>query len=824
MIRHYVVTALKNLLKNRLFSLINIGGLSIGLAASMLIALYVQDESAYDKHWTNAAHLYRINTSVDPGSGLRRGPGSSAAALPALQLAFPDSIVRGSRLMDLERELEFGDLRLSVAVATVDAEFIDMFDFQVLAGDLRAALASPGGIALNQEFANRIFGAEAALDKVLTLSINGVRRDFRVGAVYTLPPGNTVLELPALVLFDEAQLGPQITTNWRAQILRSYVQLAPGVDVASLEAALPAFIDRNVPATAFDGAVPSQRYRLDLQNIRELHLDSPFDASRAGGNRTVVLAFSAIAVLVLLIGCINFTVLSTARAMQRAKEVSVRKTVGASRRQLIGQHLGESFLVVLPAVLMALMLVDLLLPVFEAIVGKALAVSWTEPRTWGALLLLFLSVGIAGGLYPAFVLSRPRPGAALEGTGGREAVGAARLRNILAVFQFSIAIVLMAATTLIYAQIEFASSRDPGFDKENLLVIDGMLLRGEVSVRKEVLKQAVEALPAVVATTLSVHQPTQQSGMANNFLPFTLVGEEGSMHQLATVTIDHDFLSTYRISLQAGRDYARERDQPSGLIQIVPTAATTDESNVIINASAARELGFASPGQALGARLSSSSPFTQRAETLTVIGVAEDTHFFSLNAVPRAEVYLLSPTVADVLTIRYRGNEQDLLADITRIWREVMGDAELTFGFVDQNMAGEFAQARMEAKIVVSFATLAILIACLGLFGSAAFNVERRTREIGIRKVMGAQVREIVALLLWQFTRPVLLANLLAWPVALWVMLNWLQRFPYQLEAWLLLPICVLAGLVALFIAWMTVGGMAAKAASAKPVLALRYE
>ena len=835
--KNYFKATIKHLVNSKLFSAINVLGLAIGLTACSLIALYVQDETSYDRHWTNAERIFRVNTTIDR-TGSSRGTVNvtSAAALPALRRYFADELELGAYSVFKGNEIRIGDRRFDETILEVDRELIDIFELETVAGSLEAALEEPNRIALSAALAERLFAGEDALDQTLTLvDSDGNVADYRVGAVYRLPPGNTVLDLPAITRHD-ATARPYMM-SWGILSGPTYVQLAPGVDVADIHSRMAAFVDQNVDISSMmagPDVAPSDRVAFSFQNIADAYLYSP---GAGGGNATMVFAFSAVAALVLLIACFNFMILTTAKATQRAKEVAIRKIIGASRAQLIVQFLGESFLLALVSMLCSLALVEVMLPLFESLVGRSLEIPYSDPRVYLSLLALLGVVGLTSGLYPAFVLSHFRPAGTLSAHRLTEAQGSVSLRGVLVVFQFTVSIALIIATTVIYAQVQYTVNRDPGFDKENLLVI-GSLLRVDNPIsrsnrggRKETLRREIAALSEVTSVGLSVHQPGQTFGLSTITVPFTLLEGGSGAQPISILGVDAGFLGAYETPLIAGRDFDEDRDRESRLfpwrsfdVSAVDPAATST-SNVIINASAARLLGFAEAADAIGRQLrSGNSGFTALAETATIIGVVADTQFFSLRTEPRPEVYVFSPAFADVLTVRFRGSPQTLLAAVRDIWQAWAGDEPLAASFVDQNLLEQFDRERTEGRVLVSFAALAILVACLGLFGSASFTVDRRTKEIGIRKVFGAEVREVVGLLLWQFSRPVIIANLLAWPAALWALMNWLERFPYRIETWLLAPICLAAGLVALVIAWLTVAGSSIRVAAANPIHALRYE
>lgn len=837
MFKHYRNAAIRHLVNSKLFSAINILGLAIGIAACTLIALYVHDETSYDQHWDNAERIFRINTTIDrTGSSPNTVNVTSAAALPALRRYFAAEIELGAYTVFKGNEIRIGDRRFDATVLEVDPELIDIFELETLAGSLKAALESPNGIALDAAVAERLFAGDEALEKTLMLvDSDGNAADFRVGAVYRLPPANTVLDLPAMIRHD-ATARPYLM-SWGILSGPTYVQLAPGVDVAGIHSRMAAFVDQNVDISgmvAGPDVAPSDRVNFTFQTIPDAYLHSP---GGGGGNPTIVFTFAAVAVLVLLIACFNFMILTTAKATQRAKEVAIRKVVGASRGQLVVQFLGESFLITLVAIVASLAIVELTLPSFESLVGRSLEIPYSDPRVYLSLLALLAVVGFTSGLYPAFVLSQFRPAGTFKANRLTEAKGSVSLRSVLVVFQFGVSIALMIATAAIYAQVQFTVNRDPGFNKENLLVIgsllrvDNPMARSGTAASKETLRREIAALPAVVSAGLSVHQPGQRVGLSTITVPFTLLEGPAGAQPIWILGVDDGFFGTYETPLIAGRNFAAAQDRESRLLPwssfdvaaVDPQATST--SNVILNASAARQLGFSAAADAIGRQLrSGNSGFTGLVETATVIGVVADTQYFSLRTEPRPEVYVFSPAFADVLTVRFRGVPQTLLRGVADIWQAWAGDEPLAATFVDQNLLEQVAAERTEGRVLVSFAALAILVACLGLFGSASFTVDRRTKEIGIRKVFGAEVGEVVGLLLWQFSRPVLIANLLAWPVALWALMNWLERFPYRIETWILAPICLAAGFVALAIAGLTVAGSSLRVAAASPIHALRYE
>ncbi|HTQ98380.1 MAG TPA: ABC transporter permease, partial [Candidatus Acidoferrum sp.] len=689
MIRNYFVTAINNLLKHKLFSVINIAGLAIGLAACILIGLYVQNELAYDKQWQDAGRLFKLDTTLDrTGSNPSRSGGDSFLATPLLRQAFADEIEAAARVINFDQEVRLDGANVSVSIPEVDRDVTKVFDFAVLAGSLDSTLEVPGRLALGEATAVRLFGSVAkAMGQTLTVVASGPGAkdtQLTVTAVYRLPAGNSILSLPSLTLLDEAKY-PYLR-NWLILATNDYVKLRPGIDVNNLLARMPAVIDHGVDISGMQagpGVTPSQRMRLRLVNIADVYLKAP-ETLQFGGNLTLVLAFSVISLLVLMIGCTNFTILSTVKATQRAREVALRKVVGARRGELIWQFLGESTLLVALALIVALMLVELLLPVFGNWVGKALQFDLLQPRVWLALLALTLLVSVTGGLYPAFVLSYFRPAATLKANRSNEPLSAAGLRNVLVTFQFAISIALMIATAIVWLQVQYTVNRDPGFDRDRLLVINNLMSRPGVRSRIDTLRQQVAALPGVTVTALSGHQPMQRINLSTIMMPYTLEGGDRTALQLPTLSIDPDFLAAYRIPLLAGRVFSAAEDTPATFFDFTVKRGSEQQGKAIINMAAARSMGFTQPAAALGQRVSTTSAYNGSLQTYTIVGVIGDTQFFGLRTAPRPELYLDTPYFADVLTIRFDGDGRQLLQQVTGIWNKLTDNAALSSSFVDQ--------------------------------------------------------------------------------------------------------------------------------------------
>ena len=816
MLKNYFITALNNLIKNKLYSAINIAGLAIGLSACIVIALYVKDQTSYDKQWKDSERIYRVNfTYIMPGREIR-GASAPFPALPALEEYFKGDFEKTARILTYDREftINIGADRFEIRAVNVDPSFIDIFQLKVIAGSLKDTLTNLTNVALSEETAKRLFGTQDPIGKM----INTGTGNFKVTAVYRIP-GNTVLDdMPILSLLPDEAFLPPFLIGWGRPNCSTYIKLKKGIDIETLRPLLPALIDQTIPSDD-PTKKASQKFSMDFQRLDTAHLDSSWDNSRAGGNKTVVMSFAGISLLVLLIGCINFTILTTAKATQRAREVAMRKVVGAKRKQLIVQFLGEATFIALLAMILSMGLVELMLPIFESIVGKTFSFNYFSLNAMLPLLAMLIIVGISGGLYPAFILSGYRPGDTLKANQSKETSGSMSLRTALVTFQFSISIILIIAIGVIFTQTRYSLNRDPGYNKDNLLIIDQMQ-RNELSGKIEPLKTELLNLSNVSDVSFSRLLPSQRDERANGF---RRLGRPETTYWIARSDVGYDYFSTYQIPVVSGRNYSVGRDLPD----ILNPGTINDnedkelaERNIILNESAVRQLGFNNSEDAIGKIIS----LNYGNINYTIIGVVADNHLFSINAPPRPEAYLLEPNNIGAVTVRYKGSSHKILEQVKSVWNKVMGDAEISTVFVDQLLAGEFQQEQTEVRVLISFSLLAIVVACMGLFGSASFTVERRTKEIGLRKVMGARVKNIVTLLLWQFSKPVLIANIIAWPVAIFAMQSWLERFTYRFNPLLLIPICLVSGLIALAIAWFTVAGNTTRVAKSRPIKALRYE
>jgi putative ABC transport system permease protein len=820
--RNYLTIGLRNFIGNKLFSIINVFGLAVGLASVIVIGLYVKYESSYDRFFPDSDRIYRVMTDLYPVNGQqqRKMATNYYPAADLLKADFPEVVEvarllqsRGVLARDDRDDLLFSEPGLYYA----DAAVFRIFRFEWLQGDPATALDEPNSVVITERIARKYFGNEDALGRRLKLVSRG--RDLQVTGVIRDLPANShmaptiITNLDIMIDF----LGEDVRSSWRrANAFHTYVKLAAGANIGTVASGLPAFLNRHVAEDA------SSRMGMTTIPVSDIHLRSTREQElRPPGSMAAVLSLTAVALGILLIATVNFMNLATARSMLRAKEVGVRKAVGAERRHLIVQFLGESIGMTLVAASSAIAIVEVVLPAFEVFSGMTLSFDLLRDTGLAAgLLALVLVVGCLAGTYPAFYLSSFKPARVLR---GRVAGGPGDLlfRNLLVVLQFSIAIVLVVATAVVALQNRYTSQLDLGFDTEQVVVITAT--QG-LTKQWETLKNELLQHPGITQAAAASTVPGSPLGIGN--AAEAKSSRDVEPHELWRIYVDYGFFETYNIHLLAGRLFSEEFAADRMPIVWPPSQAPL-EGNFVLNASAAREFGW-KPEEAIGQAFEVRD--TGQLLTGHIVGVVADSHFESLRIDVKPLAFYLAPPgqwanvpVFSYAVVRITGdNLRDTLDHIDRAWRSVTPDAPVDRSFLGDRINAFYQQDKRLGQLLSSFAALAILVACLGLFGLATFNAQRRMKEIGIRKVMGGSVWRIVLLLTNDFSKLVLLSNVIAWPVAYFAMNRWLENFAYRID---LTPlIFVASGVIASGIAWVTVGGTAAKAASAKPVLALRYE
>jgi putative ABC transport system permease protein len=797
MFTNYLKIAMRNIFRHKSFSLINIAGLAVGMGCCLLIFLYVQSELSYDRFHEKADRIYGLVNDVRFPTGVTKTAYTSAFPGPTMAEAFPEitSMTRLARARESFVFIHQTQLFEERNLLYADSTLLEIFSFPLVWGNPQTALKAPFSLVLKQSTARKYFGDANPLGQVLTANDN---QSYTVTGVLADLPKNSHLQFDGLISMATAQQTGTFYFQDRLDLrFATYFLLRAGVEKAALEAKFPDYVERLIGDLQ---RANNFFYQFRLVPLADMYLNSEYCGNGLRGSWTNVVTFSAIALFTLAIACINFMNLATARSLLRAREVGVRKAIGAQRLQVAWQFLGESTLLCLIALAAAVFTAWLFLPIFNALSGNALEMTaLLAPSYVLGLLGVGIVVGILAGIYPALALSRFNPVAVLKGRFISSAHGA-RLRQGLVVLQFAISVILIVGTAIVYKQIHFMQQQNPGFRTEQMLVVN---FKGDKNVRQQIdaIKTELRKIPGVAGATASWMVPGagRPEALARVEVP------DGTRREIMmpVYPVDTDFLPLYNLQIIAGRNFS-------------PDFATDAKEAFIVNETAVRELGYAAPQEIVG------KSFYEWGQEGRVIGVVKDFHYTSLHEKIRPMNFLLG-SIPDYLTLRLSGeNLQQTMAEVESAWQRLAPQRPFDYRFLDEAFGAQYRAEQRFNRIVGSFSLLAIFIACLGLFGLASFAAERRIKEIGIRKVLGATVPNVIGLLSKDFVTLVLLANLLAWPVAWYAMQNWLQNFAYRVDiGWW---VFVLAGGLAFVIALLTVSAQAIRAALANPVEALRYE
>ena len=799
MLHNYLSVALRNLRRHPAYSLINISGLAIGMATCILILLYIQDELGYDRYHPHADRVYRIVDDIESGGQTVRTAGTPTAWGPALKRDFPEIelLVRmrgtGSAwLVDLGNTIYY-----ERKVIWAEPDLFEMFNIPLISGDQSTALVEPYSMVISEDLAFKYFGDEDPVGRVVNLDN---RWDFTVTGVMKNIPTNSHMRPDMFVSYTTMN----VIRSWDLgdweyhRNLYTYIRLGENVSPDEFEAKLPDFLERHAGDQYRESGMS---LRPSLQPLVDIHLYSNRESEHEpNGDVRYVALFMVIVFLILIIACINFINLATARSEMRAREVGVRKVMGANRFQLIRQFLGESVLMAGLAAILAVMLVQLALPGVNEIAGKQLALPLTDWTVLAALVLGTALIGLAAGGYPAAYLSGFLPAVVMKGNPetGKKGLG---LRQVLVVIQFSMSIFLLVSTAVIHDQLEYIQTKRLGFNKEHVMVVP---ITGSHQIpNTPVLKQRLSGMPGVVGIATTTGVP----GM--RVLPIMEVRPEGMPPEdhlmMATLHVDENFLDVMDIGVVAGRNFS-------------PDWGTDTTGGVLLNETAVRNLGWGAPVDAIGRqfeRLSFEGVVPGR-----VIGVVRDFHLRTIHEEIEPAAIMTSTYHIFVLIRIEPDGISETIGRIEEVWRDVDPRFPLDYTFLDEDFDALYRTDHQIGEIFAVFAFLAIFVACLGLLGLASFSIQQRTREIGIRKVVGASISGIVILLSKDFMKYVLLANLIAWPLAWFVMSSWLQNYAYAAAldfTWFLA-----AGVLAFVIAWLTIGAHAVAASRRNPANALR--
>ena len=794
MLTNYFKIAIRNFKKQKGFSFINMLGLALGIAFCVLVLLYVRDELSYDRFHEKADRIFRVNaTSQNPEGDFYRTVIPPPVA-PALQDAFPEveAVTRlASRNQVLLRvgEQAYQEDRFFFA----DASFFEIFSFSFLRGDPQTALSIPGRLVLTESMARTYFGDTNPLGQVILFEHD---IELTVAGVIEDVPSNSHLAFDFLATLETPRLGQAgWLNNWGSSSTMTYVLLRPDASPEVLEAKLPRFVDTNMAASLDD----NETYTLSLQALSRIHLYPHLPAEQiwAASNLRYVYLFSILSLIVLLIACINYVNLATARALKRAGEVGVRKVLGAHRKQLLRQFLGESALLVGAAMLMTILLVVLSLPFFNTLTGKSFSTTTlADPALVIGLLGMWVLVSVMAGSYPAFYLAAFRPADVIRGKGSGRGRGATLQRNSLVVVQFTAAVLLIIGTLVVQEQLAFMRHKSLGYDTEQVLV---------VPLRDQAVWQSTAALKQEWLTVPGVRAASFSSGVPNAVGWHSTARWEGAADDEALevnhIMVDFDFMDVFGFELVAGRGFDRAFPSDS-------TAA------YVLNEAAAKAVGWEEP---IGKK------FAIGDREAPIIGVVKDFHYESLHQPIGPLAFHFGDQMYRMASLKIQPERiPGTLEAVAAILQRFAPDRPFEYYFLDETFDDLYRAEARFGQITTYLTALALFLACLGLLGLTASAVEQRTKEIGVRKVLGASIPNLVVLLTSEFTRLVLIAFIIAAPLAYFVVRRWLEGFAYHIS---LGPgLFLLAGGLVLLIAWLTISYQSIKAALADPVKSLRYE
>jgi len=806
MLKNYLLTTYRNMLRKPIFSLINILGLAIGMAAFMMIVLYVADELSYDRFHEKSDRMFRVTIHGVFANNEFNTTYTSAPLAEALQNEFPE-VENVSRIMlRNQHSVAIGDQTfIEDQWLYADSTFFDVFSFELIEGDPRKVLTEPRALVLTESTARKWFGDENPIGKTI---IENNRHHYIVTGITKDVPANSHFRFNVVASFTT--LTWHSNTSWFNQSAHTYVVLREGADVQETQAKLPDFLYRSINEqlklflgiSVDEFEQSGQLYRLRLQPVTQIHLNSQLEGELDNnGSMASVYLFSMIALFILLIACINFMNLSTARSAWRAKEVGIRKALGSDRSDLIRQFLGESVLYALVAAVLAVLLMELSMPYFNLITQKQLGFNLSNTVFFVPfLIVLILFTGLLAGSYPAYYLSAFQPLEVLKGQIAKGA-GRNRLRSYLVLLQYSISIILLISTFVVYKQLKFIRDKNPGYKKENVVLIKRVHGLGE---KLDVFKQNILSHPNILSASYALDMPgddfsTNSVGVAGRPL------EEVNI--MAVLFTDYDLEKVMGMRMVSGRWFSREYG--------------TDTAVAIVNEAALRALSIK---DFTTEKIVMHSTPPHPHWVFPIIGVVKDFHFESLHHGIRPMIILLrTGGWFNRMAVRIsEGSYRESLEILEKKWNEMETGQPFMYTSLDRNMEAFYRNDNRTQTLYAIFSILAVFVASLGLFGLAAFTTESRTREISIRKVMGAGERRIVMMLSVQFARWVLLANLLAWPLAWLLMDNWLNHFAYRIDMpW---GSYLLATVSTLLLALLTVLYQAVKAARTNPAEALKYE
>ena len=811
MLKNHIKIAWRSLKKQPFFTFLNTFGLAIGIAGALLISLYIYDELSYDNMFADADRIHRINADIKFGGEDRKFAVAPAPMAEALDNDFSEVELatrfrtRGSALIrKANTEVNIKEQHATM----VDSTFFEMFGIDLLAGDLKTALKAPNTLILTKTAAEKHFGIDNALGQNLLL--NNTETYTVTGVIDDLPNNSFLRDhtiFMAMAGYEDSRI-----VNWGSNNYQTYIKLIPSANVEDIQAPLRGFLGKYVipGVQQFMPGITEEQFKAAGNHLiystiplLDIHLKSDRVAEISANNDIQsIYILSFIAIFLIVLACVNFMNLSTAHSLKRAKEVGIRKTLGSKKGELIRQFLIESGLVSFGSLLLAILLAIIALPFFNDLADKDISMPYASPFFWLILLASGATLGLLSGSYPAFFMSKFIPVKVLKGTSSNS-LGGGKVRNALVVFQFAISVFLIISTLVVYQQLEYIQNKDLGFSKDQVLIVDDVFSAGD---QVTSFKEEVKKLGFVKNATLSGYFPTPSSRSDSTFAPVEGATDQENALSMQRWGVDQDYISTMGFEIIAGRNFDQR--------------FKNDSTSIIVNESAVAVIGV-SPNESIGMRytpdLGSENP-----TYFTIIGVVKDFHFSPFkNEIESLSLHL--EKMAYSLAVKLEeGSFSNAIASIEGIWNKVAPGQPFDYYFMEDSFNNTYRAEQRLGRIFIIFTILSILIACLGLFGLAAFNAEKRTKEIGVRKVLGASVSQITYGLSVDFLKLVGVAILVSLPIGWFAMNKWLEDFSYRIEiGWW---VFVLAAFLAVAISILTVSYQSIKAAIVNPIKSLRTE
>jgi len=802
MFKNYLKIAYRNIIKQKAYSIINIFGLALGLTACILVGLYIWQDLNYDNYHANGDYIYRVSIEIVTPGGTFNNAQTPALVAPNLKQNYPE-IDKISRIFFSSNDLITYETNKFYEDETIfaDEEFFKIFSYRTLQGNPNTFLQKDNSVVITRKMADKYFGTENPVGK--TFNYNN-RIDLEIVGVIENVPANSHFTFDMVATYSSLTQLPQgvYLDQWGATFgSYTYVLMHPGTDLDIFTKKAGSFLTEKMEI--YDNVHQS----VVLQPIKSIHMFSNFDDEiNPNSSVSYILILGSISLFILILACINFVNLTTARAVKRAREIGVRKVFGAFKLQLVRQFLGESIITTLIALLFAFVFVELFIPLFSQLIGTTLIYNCFDSASILLIILIStLTIGILAGLYPAFVLTHFQPALVMKGANKQGKSGSAILRKGLVLFQFSISIILIIFTILINKQINFMRNFNMGFNQEQVVVLK---TPERMSNNSETIKDEINTIPGVIESSASLGIPMQNSGFGTNLSPHS--DSDDDQFMVSVKMIDSEYLDFYQIPLVAGRKLSE-----------------ADEANyasvTVVNESTVKKLGFTSNNDALGHNYTIGLSDGIKRFSPEIVGVVQDFHFTSLHEEVSPLLFMYWYFLYQEVSIKISPqNVPETMKEIKLVWEKFYPEHPFVYSFLDEDVDKMYKAEEKSFRVISTFSFLAIIIACMGLLGLTFYTTEQRRKEIGIRKIMGASIPSIVKNISLEFLKLVVIANVVAWPVSYFLVNKWLMNFPYKIDVGV--DVFLLASGLALIISLITIGYTVIRSAYSNPIDSIKYE